>query len=119
MLYAVCFLGALGVVEAVKRTNKVARDPPDTLKRLVVEMVCRVDVLSVDVKVDGGYVAVRVFYQRGFRVLVDFLLGERASGNVDFHEYHLLSVTIVYHYILRLSTGFCTISLYFFPDCSQ
>ena len=47
MLYSVCLLGALRVVEAVESSHKVSCYPAYTLKRLSGEMIRCVDIISV------------------------------------------------------------------------
>lgn len=85
MLYPVGFFGSLGVVETVEGSNKIACYTADPLKRLVAEMICAVYVFTVNVHVDRCDIAVGIFLQSCFGVVVDLLLWESSAGNIDFH----------------------------------
>ena len=72
MLYAVGFLGALCVVESVKRAYQVAGDAADTLERDLLFLAVAAWALVVD---DAGVAALRVaVYRVIYRAVADALL---------------------------------------------
>ena len=63
MLYAVCFLGSLGVVPLVHGAYKVSCDAADSLKRHLLELVIEVGVFAVNVDVESFELSVIFVFQ--------------------------------------------------------
>lgn len=82
MLYAVLFLGALCVVEAVERSHEITRDTSDALERNVREMVLGVHKAAVNLDIDAAKVLFGILCAGALYIVVDFLLRELSPGNV-------------------------------------
>ena len=82
VLHAVAFFGALGVVEAVKRADQIARNAAYAVKRLILIMIRQLDVFAVQPHVDRvRFAAVELLRSRD--VSVDFFLRAVAAGYID------------------------------------
>ena len=96
VLYAVCLLGAFCVIEAVERSNEIARNAPYALERLACKVICGVDINAVNLKVYSSKNPVCIFFLCAFNILLNFSLRERPARYLNIYHYLSLPVVLLY-----------------------
>jgi len=102
MLYAVSLFKALGVIETVESTHKVACYSADTLEWLGRKVICAVDIFAVNFKIYCGYSLVREFFQRSLNIGVYLALRQCSVCYVYlYHSFFTSCIAVVDNSIIH------------------
>jgi len=90
MLYPVVFLGAFPVVKSLQRSNQIAGDPANSLKRLMTEVIGQFHIITIYLDVDTNRLAPILLF-RSLDIGIDLSLLQLSTSDRDMtsHTYFL------------------------------